>query len=259
MNKEKVKNFSRVLTAIRESNKLSQRQLSEIIGVDPSYLSRIEKGERMPSDDIIMRLADALNAPELFTAAGIHVPSEFEQKNSKKIVFDPMEFLKQFDETNLPEPLDKLILVHNNKAQFNYLKKFDFYNSLTLIENGIAYLYNDFRDIENEIRNICYDHNKILLDKLFETVNNLIKAYQNKEKIKDELNNIMIIESDSSFYKKGIFNTWEAIQEQVNQDLPSFLTQFIYLETDVAKTVADLIQLQQKKSLNKSKFEPKND
>ena len=48
--------------AAREQAGISQGQLATAIGVNPSYVARIESGERVkPAADILQRIADALD------------------------------------------------------------------------------------------------------------------------------------------------------------------------------------------------------
>ena len=53
---------------LRKGLKMSQEQLSEMIDVDPRYISRIELGKCFPSLEKLERIAEALNAEmrELF-------------------------------------------------------------------------------------------------------------------------------------------------------------------------------------------------
>lgn len=67
--------FPRLLKSWRERYGLSQFQLSELIGVDHSYCSRLESGTRHPSRATVERLAEALAldddaADQLMAAAG---------------------------------------------------------------------------------------------------------------------------------------------------------------------------------------------
>jgi transcriptional regulator with XRE-family HTH domain len=48
------------LRRLRRRRNLSQQQLAEAVGMDNSYLSRIECGHRRPASDIVQRLALAL-------------------------------------------------------------------------------------------------------------------------------------------------------------------------------------------------------
>jgi len=53
---------------IRQSRKMSQDKLSEKLGIDPKYLSRIEVGKATPSLDLLVKTASLLNVElkELF-------------------------------------------------------------------------------------------------------------------------------------------------------------------------------------------------
>ncbi len=57
----------------RESNRLSLRQLSELVGVSNPYLSQIERGLKRPSAEILQQLAKGLqvSAESLYVRAGI--------------------------------------------------------------------------------------------------------------------------------------------------------------------------------------------
>lgn len=52
--------FGTALRTARERRELSQRALSERADCDPTYISRIETGERRPTTEIVDRLASAL-------------------------------------------------------------------------------------------------------------------------------------------------------------------------------------------------------
>jgi transcriptional regulator with XRE-family HTH domain len=55
------KNFPEILRKVREFKKLSQTELAEKTGFQPSAISHFEKGRRSPSFDNLKRLADALS------------------------------------------------------------------------------------------------------------------------------------------------------------------------------------------------------
>lgn len=61
MSSEKTKIFSQRLRKARELRKMSQADISERTGLQPSAISHFETGRRMPSFDNLKRLADALN------------------------------------------------------------------------------------------------------------------------------------------------------------------------------------------------------
>lgn len=66
-----MKDFGNVVQKTRLEKDLSLRDLSELSGLDYSYISRIEKGYK-PSQDAVIKLARALNLPdkELLNLAG---------------------------------------------------------------------------------------------------------------------------------------------------------------------------------------------
>jgi transcriptional regulator with XRE-family HTH domain len=45
---------------VRSRGSLSQRELADAVGVSPAYISRIERGERVPSLQLVERVARAL-------------------------------------------------------------------------------------------------------------------------------------------------------------------------------------------------------
>lgn len=53
--------FGRKLRELRKQKNLTQKQLAALIGVKNSIISFYEVGDRMPSPEIIIKLAAALN------------------------------------------------------------------------------------------------------------------------------------------------------------------------------------------------------
>src|SRR6516225_8644227 len=51
------------LHQLRDKADLSLRELGKKVGVSPPFLSDIELGRRFPSEEILAKLADALNVP----------------------------------------------------------------------------------------------------------------------------------------------------------------------------------------------------
>lgn len=49
------------LKALRQSHKLSQRRVAELIGITESSYSKIENGHSQMSIDVLMKLAEVLN------------------------------------------------------------------------------------------------------------------------------------------------------------------------------------------------------
>lgn len=53
--------FGKRLRALRKEKKLTQKQLGKMIGVQDSVISFYELGDRMPSPEILVRLATVLH------------------------------------------------------------------------------------------------------------------------------------------------------------------------------------------------------
>lgn len=65
---ETIMNYGKAIKTIRAAKNILQKQLSKELDLDTSYLSRIEKGERVPSVDLLENIAKKLGVPfYLFT------------------------------------------------------------------------------------------------------------------------------------------------------------------------------------------------
>jgi transcriptional regulator with XRE-family HTH domain len=64
-------NYSKALMVVRAAKSLQQKEIAELLDVTPSYISRIENGERPMSTKMIDRLTERLHIPrELFMLLG---------------------------------------------------------------------------------------------------------------------------------------------------------------------------------------------
>ena len=52
-----IKNLAGRLKELRIQNKLTQKQVSELLGISPSIISGYETGERTPSAEILLSLS----------------------------------------------------------------------------------------------------------------------------------------------------------------------------------------------------------
>ena len=68
--------LGRIIKQHRISLPLTLQELTAISGVSPSYLGRVERGERFPSAHVLQKIARPLgfNEDELFTLAGYLSP-----------------------------------------------------------------------------------------------------------------------------------------------------------------------------------------
>lgn len=77
--------FGVALRHIREAKGMSLRELAARVDVDHSYLSKIEADKKRPSRRLVAKLAEALDAPGLYLAAGL-VPPEKAAKRIEELL-----------------------------------------------------------------------------------------------------------------------------------------------------------------------------
>lgn len=56
-------NYGKAIKTIRAAKGISQKQLSEELQLDASYLSRVERGERVPSTQLLEEISKKLGIP----------------------------------------------------------------------------------------------------------------------------------------------------------------------------------------------------
>lgn len=56
-------NYSKAIRTVRAAKGISQKKLASLAKLDPSYISRIESGTRMPTIEVIESIAETLNVP----------------------------------------------------------------------------------------------------------------------------------------------------------------------------------------------------
>lgn len=59
--------FGQLVRATRRAHKLGQAELAEKVGIGAKHLGRVERGERLPSFELIVALANAMGeSPSVF-------------------------------------------------------------------------------------------------------------------------------------------------------------------------------------------------
>jgi len=56
-------NYSKAIRTIRAARDISQKELGQLTNLDPSYISRIESGERTPAIESLKSITEALEIP----------------------------------------------------------------------------------------------------------------------------------------------------------------------------------------------------
>lgn len=95
--------FGKLLREKRRSSGLSQRQLAERVGIDFSYISKLENGRLpAPADDTVVRLCEVFRCPtEEFFAAAKKLPTEL----GESLVEEPaaLRFLQEASRLKLSQ------------------------------------------------------------------------------------------------------------------------------------------------------------
>lgn len=90
--------FGRKLRELRKQKNLTQKQLAALIGVKNSIISFYEVGDRIPSPEIIIKLASALNVTSDYLL-GIHKNETIDvsglDENDKKLVRSLVDTLRR--------------------------------------------------------------------------------------------------------------------------------------------------------------------
>lgn len=79
--------LGRRLRALRQDRNLTQEELAERAEIHPTFLAKIEAGQRLPSLDVIRRLAGALRVP---TASILSTIDEREGASPNERVMDEL-------------------------------------------------------------------------------------------------------------------------------------------------------------------------
>lgn len=244
--------FGSLLRAIRESRMMSQKELAEKANINPTHLNKIEKGARMPSDEVLFRLADTLVAEELFTAAGRLVPPEFEKKYPLK---EPLKFPIE-EAPRLLENLYTRCETNFRKEANNYRRVEDEKRALEEIISSMLNVHRwsitDLKQlIEKECKSILPDFNDYT-----STIFNLLNCYDQLNRKQDELELIAMEKWLAAGKKFGITETWKEIKQIISIDSAGFLQECFQIEEEDAVFIIDFIQLRRKRKIQNP---PKND
>ncbi len=73
--------FGKKLKALRLEKEISQRKLAELVGIDFTYISKIESGTMdPPAEDKIIKMAEVLGEdPDIMLVAAKKVPKELQK------------------------------------------------------------------------------------------------------------------------------------------------------------------------------------
>lgn len=96
-------NIGNRIKNLREASDISARTLAQMTNLDPSQISKIERGSSKPSLDALERICKALNISlsEFFSEAEVVLPSEQLQllESTKSLTREQINLLSKFLET----------------------------------------------------------------------------------------------------------------------------------------------------------------
>lgn len=104
--------FGEYLREYRKKNNFTQQELADIVEVTMNYLGRLERGERKPGIDVLLRISDKLNVSidELLKAE-----SEYRSRKVANEYVKKIQDLPHQQREKLYEIIDIFIsLVENN-------------------------------------------------------------------------------------------------------------------------------------------------
>jgi|GEM_PF-628064 len=152
--------IGKLVRNLRISKGYSQFDLAELLGVNNSYLSRIENGERRPSTKIMRKMGEALDFPydELVVASGLLSP-EFRERQAlqsdKGVLRDIREIRTAL--ARLVPPLTTLTPGSPRAAHRRAIPLFDRVPAGLLDEANVVQAYDDIEKIVLAEDELNYD------------------------------------------------------------------------------------------------------
>jgi transcriptional regulator with XRE-family HTH domain len=118
------------LRKIRKEKALTQKELSKRVGIDYSYIGKIERGEQLPSIKMLIRLSEILSIPigyffqeESLIGLLEHLPEELVDiaRDKKKRIF--LKLLKDIDEEDIPLIMEILRVLKEHKRVYRHKER----------------------------------------------------------------------------------------------------------------------------------------
>lgn len=78
-------NYGKAIKTVRSAKGISQKKLSKDLQLDPSYLSRIERGERIPSASLLEDISKKLGIPFYLLTLLSSDKEDLQNTNTKEI------------------------------------------------------------------------------------------------------------------------------------------------------------------------------
>ena len=114
--------FGKRLTQEREKNKLSKGELATSIGLHYSQIGRYERGEALPSADVLKKLANQLGVTTDYLMNGTKSDMAEEKIKDKKLInlFNRISELDTNSQKIVTTLIDAFLFQQEMKAKFNH-------------------------------------------------------------------------------------------------------------------------------------------
>lgn len=264
MASEKARRFGRTVAALRKRLGLSQKGLAAMAEITPSHLSRIEAGERMPSEEIIGRLAEALNTPGIFLAAGLMVPEKIKKKYKLSDFTVPPTLPSNVREPAGPVKSVCEVLHANRGLLFEETRRLG--EELKKLEAAAEETGNLLKSSLQEMapermrQNLCdispekWVGSGLFWEWLTATKQSLEEKISTAEENRERWRSVMLelLEAEKTLAEiqgriTGMTEAYEMISRQAEQDRASFICLFTRLDPDMAQIVTELIHVIEEK------------
>lgn len=116
--------FKDILKQLRKSNKLTQKELAENIGVSEITIRSYESGRRLPNSETLVKLEN------YFNVSGAYLRGETEEK--ERMIWDDQEIMQVIHE-EIPEQLSSFSAELLKQSDKNQKLMFDLFVELKVI------------------------------------------------------------------------------------------------------------------------------
>ena len=116
--------FKDILKQLRKSNKLTQKELAENIGVSEITIRSYESGRRLPNSETLVKLVN------YFNVSGAYLRGETEEK--ERMIWDDQEIMQVIHE-EIPEQLSSFSAELLKQSDKNQKLMFDLFVELKVI------------------------------------------------------------------------------------------------------------------------------
>ena len=109
--------FSERLKELRIKNDMQQNQLSELVNLKPSAISKYENGSTQPSIDMLIKLADIFNVSLDYIVGKSSIPNPYTTDNVSPKEFDLVVRFRRLSAENKIRIDERISTMLDNQAK----------------------------------------------------------------------------------------------------------------------------------------------